>query len=84
MNDQEKEIQRALGLLKTYSGYVKARGSNSSHYDVYEVEDVTKTGAREQLNTIVANAQKRSIAHLELIMVIDETEPIWQPAPQQF
>ena len=72
MNEKEKEVQKALGLLKIYSGYVKVQGNR--HFDVYEVQDVTKDGARRQLIKIVENAQKKSKVPLKLIMIADETE----------
>lgn len=72
MTEEEKEIQKALGLLKTYSGYVRVQGN--THFDVYEVQDVTFEGASEQLNRIVKKAQKKSKVPLELIFIMDETE----------
>ena len=51
MTEKEKQIQDALGLLKTYTGYVKGQGI--THFDVYEVQDVTMDGAREQLTKII-------------------------------
>lgn len=72
MTEKEKEIQLALGLFKTYNGYVRVQGS--THFDVYEVQDVTMEGASEQLNRIVKKAQKKSKVLLELIFIVDEKE----------
>ena len=72
MNDEEKQIQDALGLLKTYSGYVKVQGR--THYDVYEIQDVTMDGASAQLNRIVEKAQKKSKVPLKLVMITDDME----------
>ena len=72
MDEKEKEVQKALGLFKTYSGYVRAQGN--THFDVYEVQDVTMDGARVQLNKIVKKAQKKSKVLLELIFIVDEKE----------
>ena len=72
MTEEEKEIQKALGLFKTYNGYVRVQGN--THFDVYEVQDVTMDGAREQLNKIVEKAQKKSKVLLELIFIVDEKE----------
>ena len=72
MDKKEKEIQKALGLLKTYSGYVKVQGN--TYFDVYEVRDVTFEDPSEQLNRIVKKAQKKSKVPLELIFIMDEKE----------
>ncbi len=72
MNEKEKEIQKALGLLRKYSGYVKVSGK-ARRYDVYEVQDVTIKGAREQLHKIIKAAQKKSKEHFELEFVVDES-----------
>lgn len=74
MNKKEKEVQEALGLLKPYSGYVKAQ--DSMHYDVYEVQDVTMEEAKKQLNIIVEAAQKKSKVPLKLVFIVDETEKL--------
>ena len=60
MDDKEKEVQDALGLLKIYEGYVEVSTREYSHYDVYEVQDVTLKGAETQLDKIVKAAQKKS------------------------
>jgi len=70
MNEEEKQIQDALGLLEMYSGYVKAQGS--THFAIYDVWDVNMAGAVKQLNRIVAKAQKKSKARLVLEFILDE------------
>ncbi len=70
MDEKEKEIQEALGLLKTFSGYVQSQGS--IHYDIYEVYDVTLDGANIQLDKIVEAAQKKSKVSIKLAFIIDE------------
>lgn len=77
MTKKEFEIQKALGLLNTYSGYVKVHGSD--YYDIYEVQDVTKSGARKQLDKIVEVAQKKSKVYLTLEFVVDEMEYPYDP-----
>ena len=72
MTEKEKQIQDALGLLKTYTGYVKGQGI--THFDVYEVQDVTMDGAREQLTKIIAQAQEKLKVPLILDFVVDEKE----------
>lgn len=72
MNEKEKQIQDALGLLKTYTGYVKGQGV--THFEVYEVQDVTLDGAREQLTKIITQAQKKLKVTLILDFVVDEKE----------
>ena len=72
MTKKEKEIQKALGLIKTYCGYVSIHGS--THYNVYEVQDVSKKDAREQLNKIVKEAQKKAKGPLKLEFIVDETK----------
>lgn len=74
MNEKEKEVQNALGLLKKYSGYVKAQ--DRIHYDVYEVQDVTMEGAKKQLNEVVEKAQRKSKGPLKLVFIVDETEKL--------
>ena len=75
MTEKEKQIQKALGLFKIYEGYVQAQGS--THFDVYEVQDVNMEGARNQLNIIIEHAQKKSKILLELkfIMAVKEKLP---------
>lgn len=72
MNNKEIQIQQALGLFKKYSGYVQAQGS--THYDIYEVRDVTMEGAIKQLYRIMSIAQKDFKAPLELAFIVDETK----------
>lgn len=73
MTEKEKEVQKALGLLKTYCGYVKTQGN--THYEVYEVQDVTMQGARKQLNRIIKAARHlNSNISRKLIFIIDEAE----------
>ena len=55
MTKKELEIQKALGLLQVYDGYVKVKGSD--YFDVYTVEDVTLAGATRQIAAIVANVE---------------------------
>lgn len=74
MTEKEKQVQEALGLLKTYNGYVKMQGN--THYDIYEVQDVTMAGARAQLNKIVKKAQKKSKVPLKLEFIVDEKEEV--------
>lgn len=78
MDEKEKEIQKALGLLKTYCGYVKVvyrRDASFHRYDIYEVQDVTKAGARTQLNCIMAVLHnKKSKELFTLQFVVDKAE----------
>ena len=77
MTEKEKQIQDALGLLKTYCGYVKVvnRGDASFHrYDIYEVQDVTKADACAQLDCIMAVLHKKSKELLTLQFVVDKAE----------
>ena len=67
ITEKEKQIQKALGLLKTYDGYVRAQGRN--YYDVYEVQDVTLEGAKQQVRAIVAKLQQKSKVLLTLYFV---------------
>ncbi|KKN00656.1 hypothetical protein LCGC14_1135680 [marine sediment metagenome] len=67
MNDKEKQIQDALGLLKTYDGYVRAQGN--TYFDVYEVQDVTLDGAKQQIDTIVTKLQHKSKVLLRVYFV---------------
>ncbi len=67
MNEKEKDIQEALGLLKTYDGYVKAQGN--TYFDVYEVQDVTLAGAKQQIDAIVAKLQQESKVLLNIYFV---------------
>lgn len=75
MNEEEKEIQKALGLLKTYNGFVSVQGQD--YFDVYAVRDVTEEGAREQLDRIVKVAQKKSKVLLELKFIADDPEKLF-------
>jgi len=72
MNEKEQQVQKALGLLKTYNGYVQVQGN--THYDVYEVQDVTLEGASEQLHKIIKEVQKNSKVSLKLKFIVDEME----------
>ncbi len=76
MNEKEKDVQEALGLLKTYCGYVKLNASNASdkYYEIYEVQDVTVKGARKQLDEIVEKVQKKSKVSRKLKFVVDKME----------
>ena len=77
MNEKEKQVQDALGLLKTYCGYVIVKSSPTPvYYAVYEVQDVTINSARKQLNKIVKVAQKKSTMPLKLSFVAEKTEKI--------
>ena len=67
MTEKEFEVQKALGLLKTYDGYVKAQ--SSTHYDIYEVQDVTLEGAKQQIAVIVAKLQQKSKVLLKLYFI---------------
>ena len=67
MDKKEKEVQKALGLLKMYDGYVKTQGN--TYYDVYEVQDVTLDGAKQQIGKIVAKLQQKSKVLLTLYFV---------------
>ena len=70
MTKKEFKIQKALGLLKTYDGYVKA-GSNT-YYDVYTVQDVTLIGAKQQVGAIVVELQQKSKVLLTLYFVQED------------
>jgi hypothetical protein len=74
MDEKEKQVQKALGLFKIYNGYVKAQGH--THFDIYEVQDVTFEGAREQLYDIIKNAQKKLKVSLKLEFIIEEVEEL--------
>lgn len=67
MDDKEKQIQKALGLLKIYDGYVRASGN--TYFDVYEVQDVTLDGAKQQIGAIVAKLQQKSKVPLTIYFV---------------
>jgi len=67
MTKKEKQIQKALGLLKMYEGYVKAQGN--TYFDVYEVQDVNLDGAKRQMDAIVAELQQKSKVLLMLYFV---------------
>ncbi len=67
MNEEEKEIQKALGLFKKYDGYIRAQGT--SYYDVYEVQDVTLKGAKLQMGKILTKLQQKSKVLLTLHFV---------------
>ena len=72
MTEEEKKVQKALGLFKTYSGYVQAQGN--THYDVYEVQAVSLADARELLDIVVKKLQKKSKMPLKLIFISDDKE----------
>ena len=74
MTEEEKEIQKALGLFKTYSGYVQAQGN--TYYDVYEVRAVSLTDARDQLYVVVKKLQKKSKMPLKLVFIADDREEV--------
>ena len=74
MDKKEKEIQKALGLLNTYSGTTIVSGY--AYPDTYEVQDVTVTGARKQLLKMIKRARKKLKVPLELEFIVGEKEKI--------
>ncbi len=61
MDKKEKEVQKALGLLKIYEGYVKVR-STPPYYEVYEVYDVNLAGAEHQIHEIIIGKVSLSLS----------------------
>jgi len=72
MDKKEFEIQKALGLLKTYDGYISGK---NSYYEVYTVVDVSLAGAKRQMNTILKRLQKNSKEHLSVYLVTESDTP---------
>ena len=75
ISKKEIEIQRALGHLKTYCGYVKEASASTQYFDVYEVEDVTKEGATEQVEEMRIRAAAEVNISLTLEFVVEENNP---------
>jgi len=71
MTEKELEIQKALGLLKMYDGYIRKQGN--TYFDVYEVEDVTLEGAKCQIGVIMSKLQQKSKILLECCFVQENT-----------
>lgn len=69
MDEKEEKIQRALGLLRTYEGYIKVSGY--THHNIYEVTDTTLSRAHVQLNRIVTQLNKITSSHAVLNMIVD-------------
>ncbi len=92
MTEEEKKVQDALGLLKTYCGYLYVHYNNSSNssvdefYEVYEVQDVTIEGAKVQLNKIVKKKQEHLSKGVSLMLkfTVDETEGPFGFVPGSF
>jgi len=63
MNRTEKEIQNALGLIITYSGYVTVKygpGQDKEYVEIYTVNDINLVRAKIRLDNIVNAAQAKS------------------------
>lgn len=57
MNQKERKMQEALGLLKTYTGYITTDPEDSnekSGYIVYEIKAPTLKSAKHRLKSVCA------------------------------
>ena len=58
ISKKEEKIQRALGLIHTYEGYVKPEGTE--HFSVYAVNAFSYSHANSLLNKICKSLKKRT------------------------